>query len=303
MASRKLPAFIQPMLARSGEAFDSDEHVFEIKWDGTRVLAFVEGGSCRLMNRREFDVTWRYPELAVLGGLPAGTVLDGEIVVLREGKPDFGLLLSREQIRAPRKAETAARATPVTYIVFDQLYSAFDPVLDEPLSSRRERLEETAGALDERCLVFSEGVVGGGVAFHRAACERELEGTVAKRLSSRYLPGRRTDAWIKIKRRLSTLCAIIGFVPAGDDDIRSLIVATEEDGELRPAGRVGSGIDSAMRDRLNRLLRERLRSRPIVRCGIRGKWVEPGLYCKVTYSERTGSGEFRAPVFEGLIEE
>jgi hypothetical protein len=90
------------MLAKRGVPFDSPEHLFEIKWDGTRALAFVESRGYRLVNRH------RYPELGFLAQLPAGTVLDGEVVVLRQGKPDFGLLLSRNHARAPLKIRSLA---------------------------------------------------------------------------------------------------------------------------------------------------------------------------------------------------
>ena len=92
----ELPRFVSPMLAKPGDPFDSHEHLFEIKWDGTRVLAFVDSNRYRLVNRHRADVTDRYPELGFFNDLPAGTILDGEIVVLRQGKPDFGLLLSRK---------------------------------------------------------------------------------------------------------------------------------------------------------------------------------------------------------------
>src|SRR5712692_4560099 len=97
----ELPRFVPPMLAKPGVPFDSPEHLFEVKWDGTRVLAFIEKGGCRLVNRHRADVTDRYPDLGFLGTPPAGSVRDGEVVVLRQGKPDFRLLLSRDQARAP----------------------------------------------------------------------------------------------------------------------------------------------------------------------------------------------------------
>ena len=108
--TRRLPAFIEPMLAKAGEAFDSDEHLFEIKWDGTRALAFIEEGSWRLVNRRRVAMASRYPDLSCLSKLPPGTVLDGEIVVLRGGKPDFPALLVREQCRSELKLKQIGRA-------------------------------------------------------------------------------------------------------------------------------------------------------------------------------------------------
>ena len=108
-----LPAFIAPMLAKPGVPFDSLEHFFEIKWDGTRTLVFVERDGYRLVNRRQIDMTERYPEFAFLDKLPAGTILDGEMVVLCNGKPDFALLLSREQSRShARFAPCPARCRP-----------------------------------------------------------------------------------------------------------------------------------------------------------------------------------------------
>jgi bifunctional non-homologous end joining protein LigD len=195
----KLPRFVQPMLALPGVPFDSPDHVFEVKWNGTRVLAFVDQGGYRLVNRHRVDVTDRYPELDLLANLPAGIVLDGEIVVLRLGKPNFGLLLSRNQTRAPLKIRSLARILPATYVVFDLLYDRFESLLALPLSSRRERLEKLMQRYTHSRLVFSQGLVGPGKAFFAEVCRLGLEGMMAKRLTSRYREGRRTGAWIKIK--------------------------------------------------------------------------------------------------------
>lgn len=300
-----LPSYIAPMLAKSSAPFDSPEHLYEVKWDGTRSIAFIEGGSYRLVNRRRFDMTERYPEMASLGGLGDGIVLDGELVVLKDGQPDFSLLLSREHIRSAFKIKTASRANPATFMVFDQLYADFKALIGEPLSERRERLRETLVRGGGDRIVFSDGVVEQGKAFFDQVRRRGLEGVMAKRLNSTYLPGKRSDAWLKIKARLKMHCAILGFVPSegppGERDFRSLIIATlAEDGELRPVGKVGSGIDGRVRKELNSLLWSRLRDRPLVPCKLPGKWVEPGLYCTVSYFERTVNGELRAPVFEEL---
>src|SRR5260370_16660266 len=117
-----LPRFVPPMLAKSGDPFDSPEHLFEVKWDGTRVLAFVESRGYRLVNRHRVDVTDRYPELGFLHDLPAGVVLDGEVVVLLQGKPDFRLLLSPNQTRPPLKIQLPPPPFPPTSYVFYFLY-------------------------------------------------------------------------------------------------------------------------------------------------------------------------------------
>jgi ATP-dependent DNA ligase len=186
------------MLAKREPPFDSPEHLFEVKWDGTRVLAFVDSRGYRLVNRHRADVTDRYPELGFLNDLPVGTVLDGEVVVLRQGKPDFSLLLSRNQARASLKIQSLAWTFPATYIVFDLLYDRFGSQLALSLWARRQRLETVVRACANPRLVFSEGIVGLGRVFFEAVCQKGLEG-VAKRLDGRYRPGRR--AWIKIKPR------------------------------------------------------------------------------------------------------
>jgi ATP-dependent DNA ligase len=162
-------------------------------------LAFVDQDSYRLVNRHRVDVTDRYPELGFLANLPAGIILDGEIVVLRQGKPDFGLLLSRNQTRAPLRIRSLARMLPAIYVVFDLLYHRFESLLALPLGERRERLEKLMRRNTHPRLVFSQGVIGSGKAFFAEVCRLGLEGVMAKRITSRYRPGRRTGAWIKIK--------------------------------------------------------------------------------------------------------
>ncbi len=300
--TRALPAFIKPMLAETGQPFDSDQHLFEIKWDGIRAMAYVEEGRCRLLTRRRLDVTQKYPEFAPLAELPEGTVLDGEIVVLDDqGKPDFRAVLSREQARTPLRHRTLARTRPASYVIFDQLYDRFQPLLARPLTERRERLLATAGGCASERVAVSDGVIGPGRDFYEQIVDRGMEGVMAKRLSSRYLPGRRSDAWLKIRKSSTTVCAILGFVPKGDD-FESLVIAVEDQGALRCVGRVGTGFNTSVRQQLNRQLRARPSDRPLVACREKAQWITPGLYCQVRYLEMSPDGMLREPVFERLIE-
>jgi ATP-dependent DNA ligase len=128
------------MLAKLGrEPFDSDQHLFEVKWDGFRAVAFADGGAWRLRSRNRTDFVPRYPELAFLGALEPGLVLDGEIVVFREARPDFAAMLTREQARAASKIEYLARTLPCTYVAFDVLYRDFEPLFELPLRPRIAR--------------------------------------------------------------------------------------------------------------------------------------------------------------------
>ena len=288
------PEFVAPMLAKSARPFDSDRHSFEVKWDGFRGIAVAGRGTRALHSRRRQDLRQRFPDLTFLDALPDGTILDGEIVVLRDGRPDFSALVSSE--RDPFRE-------PATYVAFDLLYDNFRAQLDLPLRERRVRCEELVRSISDPQLVFSEGVVGKGKLYFEQACERGLEGVVAKDLDSPYTPGKRSDAWQKIKRPLAVYCLILGYLTDGRRDLKSLLVATEKDGELRYVGRVGSGLDTKTREGLLKRMRAIRRETPLVPCDEPAEWIEPTLYCMVRTLEFLPSGMLRAPVFEGLVEE
>ena len=309
-----LPDFVEPMLAKLGrEPFDSDEHFFELKWDGIRGLAFLEAGARRILSRNRNDMTARYPELRpgfqALAKLEDGLVLDGELVALLDGRPNFQHLMSREQARAPQRIQALSREIPVSYVVFDVLYRHHESLMDRALVERREHLTQVVDAAQDPRIVLSEGIVGGGCTFFEQTAAMELEGMVAKRLSSPYLSGQRTDAWTKVKRRMSLLCAILGYDEDLRGDLKSLILASEVDGKLQGVGKVGSGLGEVLRARLLKLLRARPRAQPLVQyelprtADMRRCWVEPGLYCTVSFVERTSAGSLRAPVFLELVED
>ena len=311
IAAASLPAGFAPMLATSGAPFDSDRHLFEVKWDGIRAVTMVERHSVRMLSRRGSDLTGKYPELAVLERLPPGTVVDGEIVVLNEGLPDFEFALRRDR-RGPAAPDGTGQ--PAVYLVFDLMYLSFATTVDRPLQERRKPLAELVGACRSDHVVVSEGIVGAGVRFYREVCERAMEGVMAKRLDSRYLAGRRSDAWVKIKRRVSYHCLVLGFIDKEGRDFQSLAVATEREpgAGLRYAGRVGGGFDAAERDELNDLLRRHRCHEPLLPVpGDRSardqldqvSWVEPVLFCVVSCVGMTAGGMLRAPVFERLVRE
>jgi ATP-dependent DNA ligase len=114
---------LSPMLAAQAEPFDSDEHLFEVKWNGVRTLVAVEAGHWRAWGRELSDYASRYPELEMLRGLPDGALLDGELVVLRDGRAELDELMRRHHLVSLRKIQEASRFLPATYIVFDLLYA------------------------------------------------------------------------------------------------------------------------------------------------------------------------------------
>lgn len=306
--AKTLPAFVEPMLAKPepGEPpADDDRFLFEIKWDGFRAMAFVDGeGRYRLLGRRKTDFTKQFPELAPLGDLPPGCVIDGEIVAMSAGRPVFAALLTRQRRgdRGGGRRAAAPRAprAPVTFVAFDLLYEDFRPIIDLPCEDRRARLEPLLARAPSPRIVMSRGVSGGGEAFFEQVRGMGLEGVVAKRRNSRYEPGRRSGAWLKYKARQTLTCAIVGYEPSEERGLKSLIIAAPVEGELRCVGQVGSGITAAMHRRLLSLLADRPCKAPPVPCTIKGRWVVPDLFCTVSYAEWTGTGKLRAPVFERL---
>lgn len=286
------------MLAvRGDKPFDRDGWLFEIKWDGTRTIAHC-GSDLLLHNRRLVSVEDKYPELRWLEELPEDTVLDGEVVVLVSGRPDFQALLQRAQGSPGDPAERAARELPVTYVAFDLLRHEGNDLTGRSLAERRAALVALGREFPR--LQISEGVEGRGEDFFAGVRAEGLEGMVAKDLRSTYVPGARSDSWRKIKQRHKMPCALIGYQSTGEG-LSILLGAPDSDGRLHYVGRVGSGWTESQAEDLHRLFAEHHTEHPWLETGMEATWLEPGLYCLVSYGERTRSGRLRAPVFLALL--
>lgn len=291
---------IHPMLAVPVDApFDDASFLFEVKWDGTRVIAFC-GEKLRFQNRRLKEIAYRYPEIRPQVSGPA--ILDGEIVVMEGGTPDFPLLQEREHAGDAFKASLLARQHPATYVVFDVLYAEGRDVTRLPLRERRRVLEAVLDPGENVSL--SQPVVGQGVAYFEAAKDRGLEGIMAKRTDSPYLPGKRVDFWQKIKTYDALDCVVCGLtVGMGwrEPLFGALILGAYEDDALRFLGKVGTGFDRAKMEEIQALT-ESLKgpcpfpAEPDVEPGVK-TWLKPRLVCEVKYLEFTPDTKLRAPVF------
>ena len=190
--------------------------------------------------------------------------------------------------------------------MFDVLYRDCVAATAIALTQRREPLGDLVAAADAPNVIESTGVVGTGRAFFAEISNRGLEGVVAKRLDSAYLPGKRSDAWTKFKRRVYDHAVVLGYLPKEGDDFKSLVVGTHRDGVLSYAGRVGSGFDASLRRQVNALLRAHPAAGPLLEPPQElpeVAWVTLRIYCMVSYVELASAGVMRAPVFERLIEE
>jgi bifunctional non-homologous end joining protein LigD len=188
------------MLAAKAEApFDSEQHLFEIKWDGIRCLAFIEDGRVRMQSRQLTEITFQFPELASLARLPSGTVLDGELVVFRDEKPSLESIQSRALLQNSSRIQHLSRMTPASYMVFDLLILSSRPLMSAPLSQRREALLDLYETFPLPGMLVSEGLRGCGCRLFAQVMRLGLEGMMAKRLDAPYLCGKRSRVWLKIK--------------------------------------------------------------------------------------------------------
>jgi len=203
---------VKPMLAVSGQPFNSPEWIFEPKIDGTRCLAEVTSSGVRLYNRRLFDITYRYPELAAaLARGAGGCFLDGEIAVFSNGRPSFAKLAKRDHLSDRLAIDYLARALPASYVVFDILYAKERSVMDLPLRDRKRILREELQ--ESEIVTIADSFPEKGQDYFQAALKMGIEGIVAKRQDSVYEPGTRSQNWIKIKKSLKLDLVIGGYIP------------------------------------------------------------------------------------------
>jgi bifunctional non-homologous end joining protein LigD len=303
-----MPEKLEPMLARTGPLpRDDGDWAFEIKWDGVRAIAFVQGGRLRLQARSGRDVTPRYPELRPLAEALAGheVVLDGEVVAFEGARPSFQKLQSRMHLTSEHAVRRLARDDPVHYIAFDLLYLDGRSLMDLRYDERRARLAELE--LQGDTWQAPAHHVGDGAALLELTRAQGLEGVIAKRLDCPYTPGRRTQGWVKVKNIGSTDVVVGGWLPGEggrSGRLGALVIGIpDDDGVLRYAGRVGTGFTQAELTRLGALL-EPLATDASPFVGTQPpkltRFVEPRLVARVEFTERTRTGTLRQPSYKGL---
>jgi bifunctional non-homologous end joining protein LigD len=300
----KLPRVIEPELATLvDQAPTGDDWVHEIKFDGYRVHARIERGEVTLLTRSGKDWTARMRSLQ--GALKRLTVdaayFDGELVALdHAGHSDF---------QALQNSLAEDRDSELVYYAFDLLHLDGVDLTGLPLLERKSRLRELLEGqpeLDDR-IRFSAHVVGNGAAFFANAGKLGLEGTIAKRAQSGYRSGRGRD-WLKIKCSQRQEFVIVGYTePAGSrSHLGAILLATRDAGQLRYAGRVGTGFSDASLAELHGKLAPLATETPPVENPPKGAdargvhWVEPKLVAEVSYTEMTADGSLRHPTFQGL---
>ena len=303
-----MPSTIEPMLATlASTPFDDPDWLYEIKWDGFRVQAVVDGGVVRTWTRSLKDAETYFPRLLS----PASwidarqAIVDGEVVAIDEdGRPDFSLLQTK--LGQPGVGG-------LVYQPFDLLYLDGRLLLNVKLEDRKRLLRSVLR--DHPRVRFAAHVEAEGVAFYEAARLNGLEGIIAKLRRSRYEPGRRSNAWLKLKVRPEQELVIGGWTPGEGNarDLGALAVGYYDDGKLRFAGKVGSGFTGAMRKDLLAKLRPLVVDDPPFDppppSDYKGRWggdlgavtwVRPELVMRAELGGWTRDGVVRQAAYKGL---
>ena len=291
------------------DPFSGKDWLFEIKYDGVRVMASRKEDTVDLYGRSGHRITARYPELvSALSALPVDHFLiDGEIVALDEsGKPSFQRLQARMGLTNPRDIKRAMETVPVVGIFFDCLAMDGHDLRHLPLLERKECLRLLLPPLGP--IRYGDHVMEYGEAFFEVADAEQLEGVVAKKVQSRYIGGR-SRAWIKVKCQRRQEFVIGGYTaPQGSRAyLGALHVGLYDQGRLVHVSKVGTGFDQAGLERIWEVLQPLRRSTTPFGVGSptgRGNhWVEPRVVCEVRFTEWTKDGGLRHPTFLGLRED
>ena len=294
-----MPTSLEPMKAQLGTvAFDNDRWLFEVKWDGVRLITFIDGDQVTMQSRRGRSVDTEYPQLRVIPTVIRAkqAILDGEVVVFDdEGRPSFQLWQNR-----------GTESRPLHYIVYDIVYHDGQRLFRVPLEDRKRLLRDILR--DSDLVRYSDHVIGEGKAFYEAAKEKRLEGIVAKLRDSPYQPGARSSAWIKIKTIQEQEVVIGGFTAPRNSrkHFGAILVGVhDEKGRLIYTGHTGGGFDEKTLTALSRRMEPLIVKQPPFagpppRTNEKPTWVKPELVAQVKFSEWTRDGLMRQPVFMGL---
>ena len=305
-----MPVVIKPMLATLvDEAFSDPEWLFETKWDGVRAICFLRNGRARFVSRNQIEMTQQYPELGNIGESisSSNAILDGEIVALDEGG------VSRFQLLQPRlgrknfgEIARLAAKTRIVYYVFDLLYLDGMDLTACALVDRKTMLETILKP--SKNVRYSDHIIGEGRRLYAQVAKVPLEGVIAKRLLSTYVP-RRSKEWLKIKTIQESEVVIGGYTQPRNSRsyFGALVVGLYRERSLHYVGHTGGGFkEQTLADTYKLLQPLKTKDCPFVETPKTNEpvqWVKPRLVAQVKFSEWTADERMRQPIFLGLRED
>lgn len=291
---------IKPMLiGEMQEAFDSPDYIYELKLDGERCIAYLDKDNTELRNKRNVKMLAKVPELSnIHKQIKHRCVLDGELIVIKDGKPNFFEIQRRSLMSNTFKIQLASAKLPASFTAFDILYYDDHAVTDLPLMQRRKLLEKVLKE-NERIAV-SRYIEKQGIEFYELAKQNELEGIVAKRKDSKYYCDKKTKDWIKIKNLLDDDFVICGYI-FKENGVISIVLGQYLNRDLVYKGHVTMGISTVAFGRIKSIVETPTHPFNELPSGNENAlWIEPSLVCIVKYMMKTANGSLRQPVFKGL---
>ena len=294
----------KPMLAKVAEkAFSGKDWIFEIKWDGFRAIAYVEE-PFSLKSRNGKELKQNFPELEELSRLSSNIVVDGEIIAMQEGKPDFQTLLERGQAVSPIEIQRQTQRAPVTYIVFDILEKDGKSLTELPLVERKKILSESL--TEGSNVLLSDFIEEKGEAYFKSSLEWGLEGVMAKKKDSSYEEGLRTGSWLKIKKLKTCDCVIFGYTKGSESRGATfgalLLGLYDKEGKPVYVGKVGTGFTQetlgVLSGKFEKLTTDVAPFKP--EAGDEVTWLKPQLVCEVIYQVVTHDVRLRMARFQRL---
>ena len=291
---------IDPMLLYETEPFDDEDYIYELKLDGIRCIAYIEPKSVVLQNKRHKDVTNIYPELSEIRKCVKNrTILDGELVVLTDGKPNFYVLQKRSLMTDEFKIKLAANKNPVQFVAYDILYYDGNDLTNKPLLERKKILNKAV--TEGHGLSVSRYIEKNGIAFFELAKQEQLEGIVAKKKDGLYHLGKRTHDWVKIKVMQDEDLYVCGYQPDENGNVKDLILGYYDDeGGLKCRGKVYLGVYESDRKIIAEFAKKNTVKQPWFDKYNNVVWLKPELKGTAHFMQETENGGMRQPVWKGL---
>jgi bifunctional non-homologous end joining protein LigD len=299
---------IQPMFCQLIDSpFDSDDFLFEIKWDGERAIAFARKDRVSMKSRNQKEIGFRYPE--VINEFPKAlkiksAIFDGEIVAFKKNNvSSFQKLQNRIGLNEKSEIEEKSKKIPVYYYIFDVLEIDGKNVESLSLSERRKKLEKIIKPTDH--IKISEAIDAEGKTFFEAAQKKGLEGIIAKKKSSSYQEGRRGQDWQKIKITCEQEMVIGGYTSGAGSragTLGALLLGYYKQGKLKYAGSVGTGFnEKILKELLEKFQKIKIEKSPFDESiKLKAIFVKPKLVAQIKFHEWTSDGKLRQPVYLGL---
>jgi len=294
----------KPMLAQKAPTpFSSKDWIYEIKWDGIRAIAYIDQ-ELSIKSRNQKELEKFFPELKELSNLTTNTVLDGEIIVMNQGKPDFQKTIQRIQATNLRAIQILQKKHPALYVIFDILEKNNKELINKSLMERKKILKNSVK--EGNNVIISVFVEDQGEKYYKASQQKGLEGIMAKKKDSKYTPGKRSNNWLKIKKIKECDCVIFGYTNGTGTRKKTfgaLILGLYENEKPVYVGKVGTGFTQKTLEKLTEKfqnLKSETKTLQAVDVQNQINWIKPVLVSKIAYQTTTNETKLRMPRFLAL---